>query len=618
MHWTAAIHHDGSEVYLSNPQPKLREVVKVRLRTPKNAPITRVFLRTAPDGENHLEEMKVVEENDLICLWETNLPIIMPYTAYHFKVLSSEGAYFYTAMGTSRATSPDAWDFKILANFDGPDWIHDTVFYQIFPDRFHNGDHSLDPAPGAWSVGQHTVQMREWGAPPLPWRDAGNLDFYGGDLPGIAQKLDYLGELGVNALYLTPIFTSTSNHRYDVSDFEHIDPHVGGNDGLAALRRALDQHNMRIVLDITLNHCGWFNPWFVKAQADPHTPSAEYFTFYDHPNKYESWLGVRSLPKLNYRSQKLRDVLFNNEDALLKRWLREPYRIDGWRLDVANMQARQGEWQLQHKIGRMIRRSVKSVSEDAYILGEHFYDGTPHLQGNELDAAMNYSGFTMPFWKWLSGYDHRIEWHQESADRSVLPAEALTEQWERFLAAVPWAIARQQFNLLDSHDTTRILRIIGGDKDLLRVAVATQIMFPGVPCIYYGTEIGMEGGKDPDNRRCMVWDERQQDRDLFAYYQNLIRIRRTAPALIRGGYQLLFADGGTFAFQRQSTEQRLILIAAREKTASEVQIPVQHGAVHDGASFRDLIGGGTFTVSGGVLSVPSFSRPTALILEEVR
>jgi alpha-glucosidase len=376
---------------------------------------------------------------------------------------------------------------------------------------------------------------------------------------------------------------------------------------------------MHLVLDVTLNHCGWKHPWFEAAQADAAAPTAEYFTFHRHPDHYESWLGHRSLPKLNYRSEKLRDVLFRAPDSVLRRWLKDPYCVDGWRFDVANMQGRQGALQLGHKIGRQIRRAVKADNPQAYLFGEHFHDATPNLQGDELDATMNYQGFAIPLWRWLAGADQGMfGWAPESADRTLLPAEYLAEQWTRYRAAVPWVITRQQYNLLGSHDTARILTMLGGAKVLVRLAAVMLFTYPGVPSIYYGDEIGMEGGSDPDNRRCMIWDESVWDHDLRRHFQKLAWLRRNDPALVRGGFQSLYARDGLLAFQRQSEEQRLVVIGYRgPDDLAEAAIPVRHGAIRDGARFEDLLNGGAYTVAGGALRLTNLVRGSALTLEQV-
>jgi alpha-glucosidase len=617
LHWTAGLHHDGSALYVSSQQPKLGDRLTIKLRVPSHAPVQRVFLRTAPDGENHLEAMHEEWRDDNWVRWAVEMPVAMPANPYRFKRLTSEGAYFLNQAGVSRADGPEWNDFKLIADYASPMWAQSAVFYQIFPDRFHAGDPANQVPEGAWEIKGFKTTRRKWGDPVLTWKEAGNLDYYGGDLPGIAQKLPYLVELGVNALYLNPIFVSHSNHRYDVSDFYNIDPYVGGNQGLADLRRATDEVGVKIMLDVTLNHLGWRNPWFTEAQQNPDAQTADYFTFYERPEKYESWLGVRSLPKFNYRSEKLRQQMYQSADSVLRTWLRPPYRIDGWRLDVANMQARQGAIQLAHKIGRQLRRSVKEEAPDMYLIGEHFYDATTYLQGDELDATMNYSGFTIPLWRWLNGQDLGADYRPEVADPVLMPAEALAEQWTRFRAPLPWQVARHQFNLMDSHDTSRILHKLGEDKTLLPLATAILMTYPGTPSIYYGTEVGMTGGPDPDNRRTMPWDEAAWDHDLFNYFKRIIHLRRTAPALIEGGYQLLHADGGLVVYQRQSPSQRLITVAHRgPDTLAESRIPVWHSGIHDGATLVDLLGGAMYRVENGELMISNLARGAALILEE--
>ncbi|MFN8373878.1 MAG: alpha-amylase family glycosyl hydrolase [Anaerolineae bacterium] len=618
LHWTAGLHHDGSALYVSNPLPKLGEVVTIRLRTPAKAPIRSIFLRTAPDGENYLERMGIVEQGERWVIYAARMPVKMPHNTYRFKILSDEGAYYLTGLGVSRADGPDYYDFKLLADYEAPEWLADAVFYQIFPDRFENGDPSNDVPEGLWARDGVGTQRRPWGAPLMMWQEARNRDFYGGDLNGITQRLDYLRDLGANAIYLTPIFVSESNHRYDIKDFDNVDPYLGGNEALAALRQALDGFGMRLMLDVTLNHCGFHHPWFAEAQQDAQALTAEYFTFYNHPQNYEAWLGVRSLVKLNYRSQKLRDVMFRAPDSVLRRWLKEPYRIDAWRLDVQNMQGRQGTIQLGHKMGRELRRAVKGDNAQAYIIGEHWYDATPHLQGNELDATMNYQGFTVPVWRWLAGADQGLHWHDvaEYADRTLYAGEALAEQWTRYRAAVPWTIARHQFNLLGSHDTARILHQCNGDKMLVKLGAALLMTYPGVPCVYYGDEIGMNGGHDPLNRECMIWDDSRWDKDLRGHFQKLIALRKTAPALIEGGFQQLYADGGLIGYQRESAQQRLLVVGYRgPEPLGEIHVPVWHGGVEDGALLTDLLSGTTLTVENGMLHLVGLARGTAMILE---
>lgn len=594
--WTATIHHDGSPRYLTMGEAALGTTVTLRLRAGLDAPIERLFLRTAPDGEQALAEMHPTFHDTVCRWWEIAIPLQMLRTSYRFLLMTSVGSWWYAAAGLTRHTPNDATDFKLLAHHYAPPWVRDSVFYQIFPDRFADGDPSNNVRDGEYSIYDRPTIARQWGELPRGGEAGGSREFFGGDLQGIAQKLGYLEELGVSALYLNPIFTSPSNHKYDVADYRHVDPHLGGDAALIELREALDERGMRVLLDIVPNHCGALHPWFQAARADPYAASAEFFTFHHHPDDYESWLGVKSLPKLNYRSEQLRHEMYAGPNAIMRYWMRSPFRIDGWRIDVANMLARQGETQLGHKIGRALRRALKSESLQAYLIGEHFYDGTPHLQGDELDASMNYQGFTFPLWRWLSGF----ELTEPCADPTLLPTEALAAQWNTFMAAIPWQIATQQFNLLGSHDTPRILTIVGENSALSTIATTLLMTYPGVPCIYYGDEIGMTGGADPECRRCMDWNPKRWFREPRPLYRMLIRLRRTAPALRYGGYQLLYAAGDTLAYQREASEERLIIIARRADDGLAA-LPVRHAGLADGVYLHELISGTRAKVEAGQL-----------------
>src|ERR1700730_9443203 len=505
--WTKSVHHDGSPYYVVGKALQTGPTLTLRLRADVEAPIERVFLRTTPNGEQRMQEMRPAQVEGVARWWEIDLQLHMPRTNYRFFLQSSEGSYWLSAGGITRHAPTDATDFKILANYHAPTWVQESVFYQIFPDRFYDGDPSNNVRTGEYDCHGKPVVARPWGERPRPHTETGGCEFFGGDLRGIEQQLDYLADLGVSALYLTPIFTAPSNHKYDVANYKQVDPHFGGDEALVALREALNQREMRLMLDIVPNHSGANNAWFLAAQSSASATTADFYTFHQHPELYEAWMGHTSLPKLNYRSESLREFMYAGKDAVMRYWLRPPFSIDGWRLDVANMLARQNEIQLGHKIGRGMHRAVKAEKPEAYLIGEHFFDGTAHLQGDELDAVMNYQGFMFPVLQWLADFDVVEVWQRAWPDRQSLPTDAMAAQWETFLAAIPWQIAMQQFNLLDSHDTPRILTHVGDCRARTQLAIALLFTYPGVPCVYYGDEIGMVGAGDPDNRRCMIWDQ---------------------------------------------------------------------------------------------------------------
>lgn len=613
-----SIHHDGSSRYVRSSSGDnglhLGDEVVLRLRAALDAPIERIFLRICPDGEQQFIEMQPELEGPACRWWQARIKMTMPVFNYRFLIFAKEGVWWYNGSGLHRYTPTDAEDFRLLADYAAPTWVWKSVFYQIFPDRFANGDPGNDVRDGEFSYWGVPARKRRWGEPPTPSGQEAMVEFYGGDLMGIEQNLDYLTDLGVNALYLNPIFTAPSNHHYDVVDYNNVDPHLGGNEALISLRRATKERGLRLILDVMPNHCGVNHPWFQAALADPQAPTAEYFTFYRHPDDYACWLGVRSLPKLNYRSQALRQAIYAGPDAVFRRWLLPPYSIDGWRIDVANMLARQGADQLGLEVAREIRKAVKGENPEAYLMGENFFDATSQLQGDCWDAVMNYAGFTIPLWYWLRHFE--IRQHGKPASiSSDLPwsTQALVDTWQAYRAAIPWVIARQQFNLLGSHDTPRILTIVGGDRARNKLAVGLLMTYVGVPCVYYGDEIGLGDGQDTTARGCMVWDRSAWDEELRSFYQRLIQLRRTSPALIDGGFQVLSVEEDTLAYLRDAEEEQLIVIGHRGPGLRPASpLPVSQGAIPDGTKFVEVLTGMQATVINGQLPLPAMPPGVAI------
>jgi alpha-glucosidase len=604
--YTNSIHHDGSRRYVQvsgNQEPSFGDEVILRVRAAKEVPLERILLRTFPDGEQHFTELSRIEDGPACQWWQVPLRLTMPLNHYRFLLFTSDGAWWYNASGLHLSMPTDAEDFRILAGYRPPGWVRSSVFYQIFPDRFADGDASNNVRDGEYTYWGEPSRFQSWGEPPASGRPA-MVEFYGGDLAGIENRLDYLEELGINAIYLNPIFTALSNHRYDVIDYTSVDPHLGGNEALISFRRATQQRSLRFILDIVPNHCGYFHPWFQAALSDTKAPTADFFTFHSHPNEYECWLGVKSLPKFNYQNQTLRNIMYAGPNSIFKIWLRQPYSIDGWRLDVANMLGRQGPAQLGKEVGVGIRNAIRDVNPEAYILGENFFDAAPQLQGDSLDAAMNYSGFAKPLWFWLSGFQVR-QHAQPSHVVSTVPwsTRALVDTWKNFRASIPWEIARQQYNLLGSHDTERILSLVGGSGSLNRLAAGLLMTYLGVPGVYYGDEVGMGTGKHTAARATMSWDRAGWDEDLLAYHKQLIWLRRNSPALIEGGFQVMLVEENTLVYLRDTDNEQIIVVAHRGPGQRSAQpLPVAHGAVPNGKSFTELTTGRKVQVEGGPAS----------------
>lgn len=614
--WLAAVHHDGSQQYVSHLTPKLGETVGLCLRTAVDAPIKRVLLRTFPDGEQMLTPLRRGRATPTAQWWETDLPIREPVVHYRFLLEAEDGIWWYTAAGPLLLEPRDHTDFRILADYHIPSWLPEAIFYQIFPDRFANGNPSTDPKPEEYEYRGSRPKTFPWETSPDPDQPF-PLVFYGGDLPGITAHLDYLQQLGVNTLYLNPIFTAYSNHKYDVADYEQVDPHFGGDEGLIQLAAALRARGMRYILDIVPNHCGYWHPWFQTARANANAPEAAFFTFHNHPDDYESWLGVWSLPKLNYQSEELRGRIYANNDAVFRKWLRPPFLADGWRVDVANMLGRQGAIQLGVAINQGIRQAVKETNLDAYLVGENFFDATAQLQGDQLDGIMNYMGFTIPLWHWLRHYYQGAHGLSESV-RSTLPypTQALIATWQDRLASVPWVITLQQYNQLDSHDVPRIRTIVGENDALHRLALIIQFTMPGLPAIYYGDEIGMVDDPVLGQRGCMVWDESRWNHELLAFHRQLISLRRHSTTLQMGGFQVLLVENDTVAYQREGASGRVLIIAHRAATPRPAgPLPVAHANIADGVVFQEFFTGQVLTVQMGALPLPDLPQGATLWVE---
>jgi alpha-glucosidase len=534
----------------------------------------------------------VVAERGPARWWQARLVLSEARVRYRFLLQAGNRVWWYNALGLSAAEPMDRSDFQVLTDHQPVPWLADSVFYQVFPDRFCRASKRETGAAAG-------VSLEPW-AGPAPAGVSDSRVFYGGDLDGIGSRLDYLQGLGVNALYLNPIFSAPSNHRYDVADYANVDPLLGGNDALIRLRQATERHGMRIMLDVVPNHCGAEHAWFRAACQDPAAPEADFFSFNSHPDDYACWLGVRSLPKLNYASPELRRRIYEAEGSVMRRWLQPPFSADGWRIDVANMLGRRGRLQLGAEVARGLRQAVKSTRPEAYLLGENFFDASSQLQGDEWDGVMNYAGFSRPLWYWLAGF-RESAWGLETEVVAPGPLDTAAMAWallER-LAAIPWVVALQQYNLLGSHDTPRIQSRLGGDEALHRVAVTLLFTFPGVPAIYYGDELSMidEPGLGP--RACMRWNVRPEEQPMYRAYRELVGLRRRCGALQRGGFQILDVGGETLGFQRETSDERILVGVAR--SAAGGPLNARRGGVPDGARFRELFSGEERTVAGGQL-----------------
>ena len=610
--WIRQIVHTGTRDHVSNPYPNLGEIVTIRLEVPTEGQPDQIILRSIPNGEQKFEAMHLVETRSQMHIWEAELLINEPKVPYRFAIQAEGRVWWLNAAGVSTFVPVTSYDFKLLANNPEISWLIRSVFYQIFPDRFANGDPDNDPDGEIEAYPGYSRKTYPWGQAVQTERT--HIPFYGGDLKGIEDHLNYLQGLGINAIYLNPIFTAYTNHRYDVADFRNVDPTLGGNEALIALAKALKEAQMRYILDIVPNHSGAGHPWFREAFNDPNSSRRSAF-FFDEEQKYVSWMGFGSLPKLNYSDPALRTEMFESDTSVFASWQMPPYNVDGWRVDVGNMLGRYDEQQLDQDVLPAIRKTVKRINPQSYLMGENFFEAAGQLQGDAWDGVMNYTGFSQPLLNWLKGFEvEALRCKPVLKSEATLSTEALVRSWQENLAAIPWTIALQQFNVLDSHDTTRLRTELKGDEDLIRMAVMIQFTFPGVPCVYYGDEIGLEDEPGFAQRNCFPWEEEKWDADLLAFYQQLISLRKENDALAEGSFQVLYWDDDLLVYQRVLGEKRVIVTASRIDRSNgfilKSNLINPDGLEH----LKSVFGNATLVLHPGEVKIPAMLRGGAIWL----
>lgn len=498
-----------------------------------------------------------------------------------------EPARFPAGRDRFQASTADAGKFVT------PDWVRDAVFYQIFPDRFADGDPARGPdrpprpEGKPWHIDDRYFEPR-WDAEPS------HFNHMGGDLAGITQKLDYLKELGVTALYLNPIFAAESNHKYDAADFETIDPAFGTLEDFHRMRDGLRARGMRVILDCVFNHTG--DEHYAFRDAAEKGPSSRYWSWYffdggfpvlksPKPN-YRCWWGFGDLPQLNTANPEVVKHLM----GVGKRWLREG--ASGWRLDVPNEVDA-----VNPEFWREFRRRIKRQDPDAYIVGEIWTDARQWLQGDKFDAVMNYPVRSAAL---------------EFMGKEGISAREFFQALGHQLATYPEPALRVQFNLLGSHDTPRLRTLCGGDARRARLCMSFLFAWPGAPVVYYGDEVGLEGGKDPECRRTYPWhDEARQDKATLEHVRRLARLRAQEPALRRGVVRFLLADGRLAAFAREPETgepgRPVVCVINASSSAATARVPVAELGLSEGVAVEALLGpdarleGGALVVTLGPL-----------------
>jgi alpha-glucosidase len=584
-------HHDGSDAYVLERPDGIGGEATVRLRVPRATRVDKVVLRSVVDGEIRPVEAEVDEETATDVWWRASFEVGNPVVPYRWLLAGGEVGYAWVnGLGALHHDVPDADDFRMPTGAPGPDWHARSVVYEIFPDRFASTGAAPEPPP--WGT------PMAWGERPTGRGVKNQFDFYGGDLGGIEAHLDHVAGLGADALYMTPIFPAGTTHRYDASSFSQIDPLLGGDAAFRSLARAAHERGVRLIGDLTLNHSGSGHEWFARAREDSSSVERSFY-FWDPslPHGYVSWYGVPHLPKLNWASAELSERLLD----VVRHWLEEG--LDGWRIDVANMAGRYGGVDLTHDLARAVREAATAAKPDAVLIAEHAHDFRADLRGDGWHGTMNYAGFMRPVWSWLRGEvvseDMREHFWGYPVGLLRFGGEQTVRTMKAFRAGVPWDGVLHSWTLLDSHDTARF-STVSGSRDRHVVGVGLQMTTPGVPMLFAGDELGLEGEWGEDARRTMPWGDRGTwDVALLEEYRRLIALRRSSEALARGGIRYAHVADDAIAYLREAPSERLLCLAARV-SGPEIVLPLDLL----GAQALDTLYGADAAVRDGAAVLP--------------
>ena len=590
--------------------------------------------------------MKPGRELEYQKIWEISVKPDYKRCKYYFEIHVGKVYCFFDLRGVTRDVQ-DYYKFTLIPGQKVPAWAKGAVMYQIYIDRFYNGDPDNDVLTDEYTyIGEHVNRVTDWGKYPAVM---GVREFYGGDLAGVLQKMDYLQDLGVDVIYFNPLFVSPSNHKYDIQDYDNIDPHIGkivdeqgdllqpgqmenryatkyinrvankknldaSNELFAQVVEEAHKRGMKVILDGVFNHCGSFNKWMDRervyenfegypkgAYVSADSPYRDYFHFYD-PNQwpyngsYDGWWGHDTLPKLNYEgSRELYDYVLH----IGQKWVSPPYNADGWRLDVAADLGHSPE--MNHRFWKDFRNAVRQANPNAIVLAEHYGSPKEWIENCEWDTVMNYDAFMEPVTWFLTGMQKHSDDYREDLYGN---ADSFWGAMIHHSAAMTTPSLQIAMNELSNHDHSRFLTRTnkkvgrvntmgseaanqGVNKAVLREAVAIQMTWPGAPTIYYGDEAGVCGFTDPDNRRTYPWGH--EDQEMIAFHRDMIAIHRKYPTLRIGSIKLLLAGDNVLAYARFDDQAQIVTVVNNSDELQQVCIPVWQAELPQKGSMRRLI-----------------------------
>ena len=576
--WMQMIDSSISLLYVQPLFPKRGEKVNLSIQVPDATPVMQVLLVWYGFGTEHTVACRADG-----MLYHAQFTIEEHHVSWYFLLVCPDRAYYYSKLGVTASVPSLRDDFSLIADIKPVSWVASGTCYQIFPDRFRKGDASIGATEGQYSFDGGTVSIHSFDEKPLSFEEGRCLDFFNGDLKGIEDSIPYLKNLGITVVYLNPIGVSRTTHRYDCCDFFHIDEKLGGDEAFAQLCEKLHDQGIRVVVDISINHTGTEHPWLKKALENAFCEEASYY-YIKEDGSVACWQDVPTLPQLNYNSGKLRDLMYRSSTSVMRTFLKEPYLQDGWRLDVANEVGRREKDQLCEEVWREVRQAVKSENDQAYLVGENWIDAAPFLQGDMWDGTMNYLGSSRPLRSWLGETDRFLNagWGHDPANTRGYTGEELAQALESQLNSLPAQMACMQMNLIDSHDTPRMH---ANDKvfswDLYRGCVQLLFLLPGMPNVYYGDEIGLEGpcGTVEASRYPMQWDEKRWDKRFYSLYGSLGKLRKEYAQLLSfGAWKIVYVDITTFVFARYDAQH--VLLCILNKAKKDVSIKLPNGMLH--------------------------------------
>lgn len=626
-----ALFSDTTEEYVTPSEPNPYQQIRIRFRTAKNN-IDYVFLVCRGERQMMMKE----SSDEVFDYYAIDYQLENEKISYYFEINVGKVTGYYDVRGLNREVN-EYYDFVVIPGFKTPAWAKGAVMYQIYIDRFCNGDPSNDILTNEYRyIGENVTHVEDWNKYPA---QMGVREFYGGDLQGVLDKMDYLQELGIEVIYFNPLFVSPSNHKYDIQDYDYIDPHIGklvedegellqngqaenrfatryikrvtskanleaSNELFAKVVAEAHKRGIRVILDGVFNHCGSFNKWMDReriyenaegyekgAYVSQNSPYRNYFLFHD-PNRwpynptYDGWWGHDTLPKLNYEGSK---ELFDYVMHIARKWVSAPYNVDGWRLDVAADLGFSPEY--NHYFWKEFRKAVKEANPDAVILAEHYGDTREWLQGDEWDSVMNYDAFMEPVTWFLTGMEkHSDDYRQDLLGNADSFWGAMRHHSSSF-SMPSWQVAMNQ---LSNHDHSRFMTrtshkvgrtgTLGPDAAnhdnnpaVFREGVVIQMTWPGAPAVYYGDEAGVCGFTDPDNRRSYPWGH--EDRNLIEFHKAIIKIHKECRELRTGSIKSLDRDYNYLAYGRFNRSSQIIVLVNNNDHEIEKKVSVWQAGV---------------------------------------